>query len=338
MPNVPSTMTAISIAAPGGPEVLRPVRLPVPVPGPGQLLLKVAAAGVNRPDVLQRQGRYPLPPGASPLPGLEAAGEIVSIGADVTRWAVGDSVTGLLNGGGYAEYALLEAGSALPIPAGLSLREAAAMPETFFTVWHNVFQRGGLKAGERLLVHGGSSGIGTTAILLGKAFGAKVMVTAGSPEKCDACLRLGADHAFNYRSEDWVAAAGTATGGKGADVILDMVGGGYMARNLDAAAVDGRIIQIAFLEGAETQMNVAKLMMKRLTWTGSTLRPRSNAFKAALASELLAKVWPLVADGKIRPVMDESFPLKDAAAAHRRMEAGEHIGKIVLLSEGDSGV
>ena len=333
MPKLPETMTAIAISAPGGPEVLQAVELPVPKPGPGQLLLKVAAAGVNRPDVLQRQGRYPVPPGASLLPGLEAAGEVVAVGTETRRFKVGDVVTGLLNGGGYAQYAILEEGAALPVPAGLSMREAAAMPETFFTVWHNVFQRGCLKAGERLLVHGGSSGIGTTAILLGKAFGAEVLVTAGSAAKCAACLKLGADHAIDYKAGDWVAAVASLTGGKGADVILDMVGGGYMARNLEAAAVDGRIAQIAFLDGADTPMNVAKLMMKRLTWTGSTLRPRTNAFKAMLAAELEAKVWPLVAAGKIRPVMDQSFPLREAAAAHRRMEGGDHIGKIVLVNE-----
>ena len=331
MANPPDTMTAIVIAAPGGPEALQAVEIPVPRPGPGQLLLKVAAAGVNRPDVLQRQGRYPVPPGASPLPGLEAAGEVVAIGPGTHRFKSGDRVTALLNGGGYAQYAIIEEGAALPIPGGLPVQEAAAMPETLFTVWHNVFQRGGLRPGERLLVHGGSSGIGTTAILLGKALGAEVLVTAGSAAKCAACRTLGADYAFNYKTEDWVAAVAKATGGRGADVILDMVGGGYMARNLEAAAVDGRIVQIAFMDGAETPMNVAKLMLKRLTWTGSTLRPRTNAFKAALAADIEKMVWPLVAAGKIRPVMDQSFPLRNAAAAHRRMEAGDHIGKIVLL-------
>ena len=331
MANLPDTMTAIVIVAPGGPEALQAVEIPVPRPGPGQLLLKAAAAGVNRPDVLQRQGRYPVPPGASPLPGLEAAGEVVAIGPGTHRFKSGDRVTALLNGGGYAQYAIIEEGAALPIPGGLPVQEAAAMPETLFTVWHNVFQRGGLRPGERLLVHGGSSGIGTTAILLGKALGAEVLVTAGSAAKCAACRTLGADYAFNYKTEDWVAAVAKATGGRGADVILDMVGGGYMARNLEAAAVDGRIVQIAFMDGAETPMNVAKLMLKRLTWTGSTLRPRTNAFKAALAADIEKMVWPLVAAGKIRPVMDQSFPLRNAAAAHRRMEAGDHIGKIVLL-------
>jgi len=331
MPNLPATMTAITIPSPGGPEALLPAQVPVPAPGPGQLLIKLAAAGVNRPDVLQRQGRYPVPPGASPLPGLEAAGDVVAAGPGASRFKPGDRITALLNGGGYAEYAIAEEGAALPVPAGLPMLEAAAIPETFFTVWHNVFQRGGLKVGETLLVHGGSSGIGTAAIKLAKAFGARIIVTAGSPAKCEACAKLGADHAIDYKTEDFVAAVAKATGGKGADVILDMVGGGYMARNLDAAAVDGRIVQIAFQEGAETQINVAKLMMKRLTWTGSTLRPRTNDFKAALRADLEAKVWPLIAAGTVRPVMDRSFPLTEAAAAHARMESGDLIGKIVLI-------
>jgi len=331
MPNLPATMTAIAISEPGGPDVLKAVEMPMPEPGPGQLLLKVAAAGVNRPDVLQRQGRYPVPVGASPLPGLEAAGEVVTLGPGSMRFKIGDQVTALLNGGGYAHYAIVEEGAALPIPAGLSPQQAAAMPETFFTVWHNVFQRGGLKAGETLLVHGGSSGIGTTAIQLGKAFGAKVLVTAGSATKCEACRELGADHAINYKTEDFVTAIARLTGGKGANLILDMVGGPYMARNLDSASVDGRIVQIAFLEGAETPMNVAKLMMKRLTWTGSTLRPRTNEFKALLRAEIEEKVWPRVAAGNIRPVIGKAFALRDAAAAHRHMESGDLIGKIVLV-------
>ena len=330
MPSIPETMTAITIASPGGPDVLQLAQVPVPRPGPGQLLMKVMAAGVNRPDVLQREGKYPVPPGASPLPGLEAAGEVVAMGAGCKRHHEGDKITALLNGGGYAQYAIAEEGAALPVPAGFSMIEAGAIPETFFTVWHNVFERGGLKAGETLLVHGGSSGIGTTAILLGKAFGADVLVTAGSAEKCDACIRLGARVAINYKTSDFVEAVAQATNGKGADVILDMVGGRYMARNLDAAAMDGRIVQIAFLEGPSLEMNVSKLMLKRLSWTGSTLRPRTNTFKAHLASELEAKVWPLLMSGKIRPVMDQTFPLAEAAAAHRRMEAGTHIGKIVL--------
>ncbi len=331
MSTVPETMTAITITAPGGPDVLHPAKVPMPRPGPGQLLMKVMAAGVNRPDVLQREGKYPVPPGASPLPGLEAAGEVVALGTGCTRYAVGDKITALLNGGGYADYAIAEEGAALPVPAGLSMTEAGAIPETFFTVWHNVFERGGLKAGETLLVHGGSSGIGTTAIMLGKAFGADVLVTVGSVEKSKACVQLGARVAIDYKTSDFVEAVAESTGGKGANVILDMVGGSYMARNLDAAAIDGRIVQIAFLEGPVLEMNVAKLMMKRLTWTGSTLRPRTDAFKAHLASELEQKVWPLIASGKLRPVMDQTFPLTQAAAAHKRMEAGTHIGKIVLV-------
>ena len=331
MPAIPETMTAIAIARPGGPEVLVPTTMAVPKPAAGQLLIKVAAAGVNRPDIMQRQGNYPVPPGASPLPGLEASGEVVAAGPGTTRFQIGDTIAALLNGGGYAQYALVEEGSALPVPAGLTAMEAAAMPETFFTVWHNVFERGALKAGETLLVHGGSSGIGTTAIQLGKAFGAEVIVTAGSAGKCAACVALGARHAIDYRTQDFVAEVARLTGGKGADVILDMVGGSYAARNLDAAAMDGRIVQIAFLEGPNVEMSIAKLMLKRLTWTGSTLRPRTNAFKAHLAAELEAKVWPMAAAGKLKPVMDHSFPLENAADAHRRMEAGSHIGKIVLV-------
>ena len=331
MSTLPETMTAITITAPGGPDVLQPATVAVPKPGTGQLLMKVMAAGVNRPDVLQREGKYPVPPGASPLPGLEAAGEVVALGPECQRYAVGDKITALLNGGGYAEFAIAEEGAALPVPSGLSMTEAGAIPETFFTVWHNVFERGGLKAGETLLVHGGSSGIGTTAIMLGKAFGADVLVTVGSVEKSKACVRLGARVAINYNTWDFVEAVAESTGGKGANVILDMVGGSYMTRNLDAAAMDGRIVQIAFLDGPVLEMNVAKLMMKRLTWTGSTLRPRTNAFKAHLASELEQKVWPLIASGKLRPVMDQTFSLVQAAAAHRRMEAGTHIGKIVLV-------
>ena len=331
-PSLPESMTAVVIDKPGGPEVLVPRTLPVPRPGPGQVLLKVAAAGVNRPDVLQRQGLYPVPPGASPLPGLEAAGEVAAVGDGTIRFKPGDRITALLNGGGYAQYAVVEEGSALPVPASLPIEQAAAIPETFFTVWHNVFERGALQSGERILVHGGASGIGTTAILLGKAFGAEVLVTAGGPERCAACRKVGADHAIDHRSEDYVQAVAKATGGKGVDVILDMVGGPYMARNLDAAAPDGRIVQIAFLQGPRLEMDVGKLMLKRLTWTGSTLRPRTNAFKAHLARELEAKVWPLIAAGKLRPVMDQTFPLAQAAAAHARMEAGSHIGKIVLVT------
>jgi putative PIG3 family NAD(P)H quinone oxidoreductase len=335
---VPEAMTAMVATAPGGPEVLQPAQVAVPVPGPGQHLLSVAVAGVNRPDVLQRTGAYPPPPGHSPHIGLEAAGTIVASGPAAperaNRWRVGDTVTALLNGGGYAEYCLVEDGSALPIPPSLSLAEAGALPETVFTVWHNVFQRGGLVAGETLLVHGGASGIGTTAIQLAKAFGARVLTTAGSPARCAALLKLEADRAIDYRAEDFVAATKDATGGKGADVILDMVGGPYMARNMEAAAPDGRIVQIAFLQGPKAEIDASRLMLKRLTWTGSTLRPRTTAFKAALASAVEAQVWPLIAAGKFRPVMDQTFALSNAAAAHQRMEAGEHIGKIVMTTGG----
>jgi putative PIG3 family NAD(P)H quinone oxidoreductase len=294
------------------------------------MLVKVAAAGVNRPDVAQRSGSYPPPPGASPLPGLEIAGAVAALGDGITRWRAGDQVCALVNGGGYAEYCLVEDVQALPIPAGFDVVRAAAIPETFFTVWGNVFDRGRLAAGEWLLVHGGSSGIGTTAIQLAKAFGAKVIATAGSAAKCRACLDLGADRAVNYRSEDFVTACQEATGGKGVDVILDMVAGTYTDRNIVAAAPEGRIVQIAVLGGATVSFNISRLMMKRLTLTGSTLRPRSRAFKGCLATSLEAKVWPLLAAGKVQVVLDSTFPLLQAAAAHRRMETGEHIGKIVL--------
>jgi len=324
------TMTAIEISAPGGPDVLKPAVLATPKPGPGQMLVKVAAAGVNRPDVAQRSGSYPPPPDASPLPGLEIAGAVAALGDRVTRWRVGDQVCALVNGGGYAEYCLVEDVQALPLPDGFDVVRAAGIPETFFTVWANVFDRGRLAAGEWLLVHGGSSGIGTTAIQLAKAFGAKVIATAGSAAKCRACLDLGADRAVNYRSEDFVTACQEATGGKGVDVILDMVAGSYTDRNIMAAAPEGRIVQIAVLGGATVSFNISRLMMKRLTLTGSTLRPRSRAFKGFLATSLEAKVWPLLAAGKVQVVLDSTFPLLQAAAAHRRMETGEHIGKIVL--------
>jgi len=324
------TMTAIEISAPGGPDVLKPAVLATPKPGPGQMLVKVAAAGVNRPDVAQRSGSYPPPPDASPLPGLEIAGAVAALGDRVTRWRVGDQVCALVNGGGYAEYCLVEDVQALPLPDGFDVVRAAGIPETFFTVWANVFDRGRLAAGEWLLVHGGSSGIGTTAIQLAKAFGAKVIATAGTAAKCQACLDLGADRAVNYRSEDFVTACQEATGGKGVDVILDMVAGSYTDRNIMAAAPEGRIVQIAVLGGATVSFNISRLMMKRLTLTGSTLRPRSRAFKGFLATSLEAKVWPLLAAGKVQVVLDSTFPLLQAAAAHRRMETGEHIGKIVL--------
>ena len=328
--SLPATMTAIAIREPGGPEMLVPEPRPVPAPRPGEILVKVAAAGVNRPDVMQRRGLYPPPKGAPDIPGLEIAGAVVACGDGVTRWKIGDQVTALVVGGGYAEYCVAVEGHALPVPAGLSATQAAAIPETFFTVWHNVFERGGLKAGETLLVHGGSSGIGTAAIQLAKSFGARVIVTAGSAEKCEACRRLGADLAVDYKTEDFVAAVKQATDGKGADVILDMVGGDYVERNYEAAAVEGRIVQIAFQGAAKATVNYMRLMLKRLHHTGSTLRSRSNADKTAIARAIEAKVWPLVAAGKVRPVIDKTFPLAEAAAAHARMESSQHIGKIVL--------
>ncbi|HWE16594.1 MAG TPA: NAD(P)H-quinone oxidoreductase [Hyphomicrobiaceae bacterium] len=330
MPSPPPTMNAVSITTPGGPDVLKITQLPTPKPGAGQILVKVAAAGVNRPDVAQRAGSYPPPPDHSPLPGLEIAGEVVEAGADTMRWKPGDQVCALVNGGGYAEYCIAEETSALPVPAGFDMMRAAALPETFFTVWNNVFERGRLGAGEWFLVHGGSSGIGTTAIQLAKAFGARVLATAGSAEKCQACLDLGADRAINYRTEDFVAVAKEATAGKGVDLILDMVGGEYAEKNIVAAAEDGRIVQIATLGGAEVKVNLARLMMKRLTFTGSTLRPRPRAVKAAFARALEEKVWPLLAAGKVKVVMDSTFPLAQAAEAHRRLESSQHIGKVVL--------
>jgi putative PIG3 family NAD(P)H quinone oxidoreductase len=324
-------MRAVAIAAPGGPEVLRPTRVPVPVPGHGQILIRISWAGVNRPDALQRAGSYAPPPGASPLPGLEAAGHVAALGPGVTRWSVGDAVCALLPGGGYAEYAVTPADHALPVPAGLGLRAAACLPETHFTVWTNVFGRGRLRGGERFLVHGGSSGIGTTAIQLARAFGARVFATAGSGEKCAACLALGAEQAINHRSGDFVAVL-RAEGG--ADLILDMVGGSTLPRNLRALADDGRLVQIAFLTGAKVEVNFAEIMMRRLTVTGSTLRPQSDSAKAAIARDLEAQVWPLLAAGRIAPVIDSEFPLDEAAAAHARMESSAHIGKIVLRVAG----
>ncbi|WP_035832085.1 NAD(P)H-quinone oxidoreductase [Kaistia adipata] len=323
-------MTVIAISEPGGPDVLRPETRPLPHPFEHEILIQVAAAGVNRPDVVQRQGHYPPPKGASDLPGLEVAGHVVALGRNASRFKLGDAVTALVAGGGYAEYVAVNETNALPVPAGLSLVEAAALPETFFTVWHNVFERAGLKPGETLLVHGGSSGIGTTAIQLGRAFGATVLATAGSAEKCAACLELGASRAINYLKEDFVEAVKEATDRKGADVILDMVGGDYIERNFDAAALDGRIAQIAFLNGPVVEVNFNRLLTKRLTLTGSTLRPRTVAFKGALAAALQEKVWPLIENGTIRPRIDATFPLAGAAEAHRRMESSGHIGKIVL--------
>lgn len=326
---IPQTMRAVVARTPGGPEVLTLVERPVPTPGAGQILIRVEAAGVNRPDILQRMGQYQPPPGASDVLGLEVAGEVVALGEGASLYLVGDLVTALLPGGGYAEYALVHESNALPAPQSLSLIEAAAVPETFFTVWTNVFDRGALKPGEWLLVHGGASGIGTTAIQLAKAWGSKVITTVGSAEKAQACLKLGADVAVNYRREDFVAATRAATG-KGADVILDMVGGDYVTRNYVAAAMDGRIVQIAFLHGAKPQIDLLPLMMKRLTHTGSTLRPRSVAEKAVIAEHLHEKAWPLLETGKARPIIDSTFPLDQADQAHARMESSVHFGKIVL--------
>ncbi len=323
-------MTAIEISEPGGPEVLKPTSRPIPTPGHGQVLLRVAAAGVNRPDIVQRQGLYPPPPGASDLPGLEVAGTIVELGAGVTTLAKGDEVCALVSGGGYAEYCLVDEALALPLPMVMTMVQAAALPETFFTVWTNVFDRAHLQAGEVFLVHGGSSGIGTTAIQLAQAFGARVFTTAGNKEKCTVCETLGAERAINYREEDFVAVTKELTGGKGVDVILDMVGGDYVARNFQALATEGRLVNIAFLGGAQVELNLFPVMLKRLTLTGSTLRPRSLEEKAAIAEALKTKVWPLLDAGRIAPVIDSTFALTEAAAAHARMEDGAHIGKIVL--------
>jgi NADPH2:quinone reductase len=330
MSSLPTHMTAIAIRSPGGPEVLVPQRAALPHPGPGEILVKVAAAGVNRPDVMQRQGLYPPPPGVSNIPGLEIAGEIVAAGPEANRFRLGETVTALVAGGGYAEYCAAHESCALPVPSALTLVEAAAIPETFFTVWHNVFELGALKRGETLLVHGGSSGIGTAAIQLAKAFGARVIVTAGSPEKCEACLALGADRAINYRVEDFVAATKAATDGKGAELILDMVGGGYIERNYEAAALEGRIVQIAFQGSSRANVDFRRIMLKRLTHTGSTMRARPVVEKAAIARAIADKVWPLVAAGRVKPLIFRTFPLAQAAAAHALMESGGHIGKIVL--------
>ena len=324
------TMRAVEITAPGGPEVLKPCTMPVPVPGHGQIVIRVAYAGVNRPEALQRAGMYAPPANASPLPGLEASGTVVELGAGVARWQIGDKVTALLPGGGYAEYAVTMADHALPVPEGMGLREAACLPETCFTVWSNVVMRGGLKGGERFLVHGGSSGIGTTAIQIAKALGARVFTTAGSAEKCAACVELGAERAFNYRDEDWAA---EVKGMGGANLILDMVGGSYIARNIRALADEGRLVQIAFLQGAKAEVNFAEMMTRRLVLTGSTLRPQSDLAKARIAAEVEAKVWPLIREGRFAPVMDSEFPLDRAAEAHARMEGSGHVGKIVLKVE-----
>ena len=330
MEPLPTHMTVIGISKPGGPEVLVPETRALPVAGPGEILVRVAAAGVNRPDVAQRSGAYPPPPGASDLPGLEISGEVVAVGAGVHRHKLGDKVMSLVAGGGYAQYCIAQDAQAMAVPAALSMLEAGALPETLMTVWHNVFERGALQPGETLLIHGGSSGIGTMAIQLAKAFGSTVIVTIGSKQKADACLKLGADRAINYKTEDFVAEVKTTTQDAGAHVILDMVGGDYVERNYEAAAIDGRVVQIANLGGTKATVNFAKLMVKRLYHTGSTLRPRSNADKAAMVAAIEARVMPLMREGRIKPLMDSTFPLEKAADAHRRMESSEHIGKIVL--------
>ncbi|WP_306005392.1 NAD(P)H-quinone oxidoreductase [Aquicoccus porphyridii] len=321
------TMKAIEISTPGGPEVLVPCERPMPTAGQGEVVIRVAWAGVNRPDALQRAGNYAPPPTASDLPGLEASGEVAEVGPGVTDWKVGDKVCALLPGGGYAEYVTTPAAHCLPIPEGMDLREAACLPETFFTVWTNVFMRGGLKAGERFLVHGGSSGIGTTAIQLARHFGARVFATAGSDEKCKTCTDLGAEQAINYKTQDFVEVMKDAGG---ADLILDMVGGDYLPRNVNALANDGRLVQIAFLNGPKVELNFAQVMVRRLTITGSTLRPQSDLAKARIAEELRTHVWPLLDAGRVAPVMDSEFPFEDAAGAHERIESPGHVGKIVL--------
>ncbi len=331
---LPTSMTAIEISTPGGPEVLVPAERPVPTAGPGEVLIEVAAAGVNRPDVLQRLGNYPPPPGASDIPGLEIAGTVVALGEGVSQWREGDQVTALVTGGGYAQYCAAPAAQCLPIPGGLSLEEAAGLPETFFTVWTNVFDRGGLQAGEAFLVHGGSSGIGTNAIQMARTLGARVFATAGSAEKCRACEDLGAERAINYREEDFVEVVKTATDGRGVDVILDMVGGDYIARNLKALAVEGRLCYIAFLGGSKAEVDFLPLMLKRITLTGSTLRARDVAFKAAIAENLRQTVWPKIEAGEIKPVIAARYPLGRAAEAHALMESSQHIGKIVLTTGG----
>jgi putative PIG3 family NAD(P)H quinone oxidoreductase len=323
-------MKFIDMAGSGGPEVMKLAEGEVPAPGAGEVLIEVAAAGVNRPDVLQRQGGYPPPKGASPILGLEVAGRVVALGSGVARWQVGDMVCALLAGGGYAEYCVAPEAQCLPVPKGFSPVEAAALPETFFTVWTNVFERGRLAAGETFLVHGGTSGIGTTAIQLAHAFNARVFATAGSDEKCAFCKKIGAEEAINYRSGDFVAEVKALTQGRGVDLVLDMVGGPYLQRNVEALAVEGRLVQIAFLQSAQVQFNFLPIMLKRLTVTGSTLRPRSVEQKAAIAKALEAKVWPLLEAGRVKPVVNKVFPLAEAAAAHRLMESSAHIGKIVL--------
>lgn len=326
----PDTMRAVEITEPGGPDVLKPTTRPVPRPGQGEILIKVAAAGVNRPDVVQRQGLYPPPKGASDLPGLEIAGTVADVGNGAEGFAVGDTVTALVPGGGYAEYCLADAAVALPVPQGVSLTEAAGLPETVFTVWTNVFERAGLKGGERILIHGGTSGIGTTAIQLCVAHGARVFATAGSDEKVAACESLGAEKAINYKTQDFAAEIAQLTDGEGVDVILDMVGGPYVERNIQSLRLDGRLVNIAFLQGPKVEINLLPMMLKRLTLTGSTLRPRSVMEKAAIASAVRAQVWPWIETGRFKPVIDSHFPLEEAAKAHERMEGSGHIGKILL--------
>jgi putative PIG3 family NAD(P)H quinone oxidoreductase len=327
-----ATMRAVAISEPGGPEVLTIEDRPIPVLGEGEVLVAVAAAGVNRPDVMQRQGKYPPPRGASDIPGLEVAGRIARVGPDVERWKEGDEVCALLPGGGYAEYAAAATDLCLPVPPGVSMEEAAALPETYFTVWHNVFERGRLLAGETLLVHGGSSGIGTAAIAIARAREARVIVTAGSTEKCEACRALGAELAIPYREQDFVAAVKEHTKGKGVDVVLDMVGGPYFARNVECLAVEGRLVQIALQGGAKAEADLLAIMQKRLVVTGSTLRPRPVAEKARIAQALEEEVWPLLREGRVRPVLHARFPLAEAAEAHRVMESSRHIGKLVLVA------
>ena len=328
---ISDSMLAMAIYQPGGPDVLQPVSVPVPVPGHGQIIIRLAYAGVNRPDALQRAGSYAPPPSASPLPGLEGSGTVVEVGPGVTRWKIGDKVCALLPGGGYAEYAACHEAHALPIPPGMSLRDAAGLPETCFTVWSNMVMRGGLRAGERFLVHGGSSGIGTTAIQIARALGARVFATAGTEKKCKACEDLGADRCFNYRDEDFLAEAKKIGG---FDLILDMVGGSYLPKNIKALADDGRLVQIAFLQGAKVELNFAEVMMRRLTITGSTLRPQSDQAKARIATQVEAHIWPLIARGAFKVVVDSEYPLSEAPAAHWRLESSGHVGKILLKVEG----
>lgn len=327
---LPDKMRAVEIAKPGGPEVLTPTSRPLPAPKSGEILVKVVGAGVNRPDVLQRMGLYPVPPDASDLPGLEIAGEVVACGSEARMWKIGASVCALAHGGGYAEYCTVPEVQALPVPRGLSMVEAASLPETFFTVWSNIYDRGRLKPGETLLVQGGSSGIGVTAIQMAKAMGNRVLATAGSDEKCAACVRLGADKAINYRTQDFQAEVLAATGGKGVNVVLDMVGGDYVPKELKCLADEGRLVFIAFLRGPKTELDINEVMRRRLVLTGSTLRPRPVEFKGAVARSLREHVWPLIEAGKIKPVVFKTFPLAEAAEAHRLMESSQHIGKLVL--------